>query len=80
MKFIEYGKFIDDIRKEIKEFNIQFEESPWGDEMIITIPPSTKKYILKPKELGYKMPEGEMYKELLEMSIEQLKLFNKKLI
>lgn len=75
-KFIEYGKIIDDIRKEIKEFNVQFEESPWGDEMIITIPPSTIKLIIKPKELGYEMPKGELYKELLEMSIEQLKMFN----
>ena len=75
-----FGKFIDDIRKEIKWLNVTFEEVPFGESMIITIPPSTKKYICdttKIRKIEYDTP---MYSELLEMTIEQLRMFNQNVV
>lgn len=70
-----FGKLIDDIRKNIKLINIQFEEVPLGDSMVITIPPSKRKIIIdttKTRALEYNTP---MYEELLNMTIEELKTF-----
>ena len=71
-----FGKFIDDIRKEIKWLNVTFEEVPFGESMIITIPPSSKKYIVDTRKIGKIEYDTPMYSELLEMTIEHLKRFN----
>ena len=71
-----FGKFIDDIRKEIKWLNVSFEEVPFGESMIITIPPSSKKYIVDTRKIGKIEYDTPMYSELLEMTIEHLKRFN----
>lgn len=71
-----FGKFIDDIRKEIKWLNVSFEEVPFGEAMVLTIPPSSKKYIVDTRKIGKIEYDTPMYSELLEMTIEQLKRFN----
>lgn len=75
-----FGKFIDDIRKKIKYINIQFSEEPFGESMTITIPPSTKSYIIDTTKIGKIEYDSPMYMELLEMTIEQLKMFNKNVV
>lgn len=71
-----FGKFIDDVKKEIKLLNISFEEVPFGETMILSIPNSTKKYILDSRYIGEIEYNTPMYSELLKMTIEQLKMFN----
>lgn len=71
-----FYKFIDDIRKEIKCLDVSF---VYGDTtMILTVPPSQKKYVVDPLNIGkieYDTPE---YRELLEMTVELLQGFNQK--
>ncbi len=67
-----FGQFIDEIRKEIKIVNFSFN----NDDMTITIPPSTKECVIKSYNIGGLEYGSDSYKELLEMVIEQLKLFN----
>ena len=71
-----FGKFIDDIRKEIKWLNVSFEEVPFGESMVLTILPSSKKYIVDTRKIGKIEYDTPMYSELLEMTIEHLKRFN----
>jgi len=73
-----YGKFIDDIKKEIKKFNVQFEEVPFGESMTITISPSTKKYVIDSTYIGEIEYDTPMYDELLKMTLCELKSFNTK--
>lgn len=70
-----FGKLIDDIRKNIKLINIQFEEVPLGDSMVITIPPSKRKIIIDTTKTGALEYNTPMYEELLNMTIEELKTF-----
>jgi hypothetical protein len=72
-----FGKFIDDVKKEIKLLNISFEEVPFGEIMILSIPNSTKKYIVDSRYIGDIEYNTSMYFELVKITIEQLKMFNK---
>ena len=70
-----FGKFIDDIRKEIKELNVYFKQVDSGEIMTIELPKSQKKFIVDTTIIGkikYDTPE---YLELLEMTIETLNDF-----
>lgn len=75
-----FGKFIDDIRKEIKWLNVSFEEVAFGETMVLTIPPSGKKYIVDTTKIGKIEYDTPMYSELLEMTIEQLVRFNQNVV
>jgi len=74
------GKFIDDIRKEIKWLNVSFEEVPFGEAMVLTIPSSSKKYIVDTRKIGKIEYDTPMYSELLGMTIEHLKRFNQNVV
>lgn len=69
-----FGKFIDEIRKEIKWLNVNFEEVPFGESMTLTIPPSTKKIVIDSTKIGKIDYDSPIYLELLNMTIEQLKM------
>lgn len=72
---IEYGRLINDIRKQIKELNLRFEESPYGDKMIITVPPCKVSYVVDPHYIDNFYEDEKMYEEFLQMSIDQIKTF-----
>jgi len=71
-----FGKLIDDVRKEVKWINIQFNEVPFGESMTITVPHSTKKYVIDTTQVGKIEYDTPMYLELLKMTIEELQMFN----
>ncbi len=73
-----FGKFIDDIRKSVKNINISFKETTSGDCMDINIKDSKKICRIDTKNVGKIEYDTEMYNELLEMTIEQLNGFLKK--
>ena len=47
-----FGKLIDDVRKEIKWINVFFEEIPYGEIVIITVPNSNKQYTIDTSKIG----------------------------
>ena len=71
-----FRKFIDDIRKEIKCLDVSFAYEDYS--MVLTVPPSQRKYVVSTLNIGkieYDTPE---YRELLEMTVELLQGFNQK--
>lgn len=71
-----FGRFIDDIRAEIKWLNISFEEVPFGEQMILSIPPSTKTCIIDSRNTKEIKSNSPLYSELLNLTLQQLKNFN----
>jgi hypothetical protein len=75
---MELGRFIDDIRKEIKWFNVNFEPDPFGEQMTITFPPKTTiSYVVSDWKLGEIEYGSPQYKELLELTLEHLREMSK---
>lgn len=75
-----FGRFIDDIRKELKWINVLFEEIPFGEEITITVPDSSKKLVVRTPLIGDIQYDTKIYKEFLQLALDTLKAFeeNKK--
>lgn len=74
---MKFGKFIDDIRKEIKYFNAKFESCPFGDRMIITFPPKTISFTISREYLGEINYNSPMHTELLDLTLDHLRDMSK---
>lgn len=65
----QFGNFIDDIRKDIKYFNISFEKSLFGDKMIISVPnKSNRSLIIDNDYITNIKHNSNLYIELLELT------------
>lgn len=73
-----FGRFIDDIRKEYKWINVLFEEIPFGEEVTITIPESTKRFVVRTPLIGDIQYDTKIYKEFLQLALDELKAFKER--
>jgi len=75
---MKFGRFIDDISKYIKQFELSYlDEGENGlQEVILRVPPSKRELLLTNQYIGLIKVGSPEYYQLVEVLIKQLKSFN----
>ena len=71
----QFGNLIDDIRKDIKYFNVQFEKYLFSDRMIITVPNKpNRSIVIDDCYFDNIQVNSKLYIELLELTKSQINM------